>query len=67
MPAVFLLGSEVAFGPTKSEIVDRWHVRAFPTYVLLDRDGTILVRTTGWSEELANLVRSAVSAEQSNP
>lgn len=48
---------------TKSEIVHSWHVRAFPTYVLLDRDQTILARTTGWSEELANLVRTAANAD----
>ncbi|MXY51137.1 MAG: TlpA family protein disulfide reductase [Gammaproteobacteria bacterium] len=48
---------------TQGEIVDRWHVRAFPTYVLLDRDGTILARTTGWSDELAKLVRKAATGE----
>lgn len=48
---------------TQGGIVDRWHVRAFPTYVLLDRDGTILARTTGWSDELAKLVRKAETGE----
>ena len=48
----------------KSEIARRWHVRAFPTYILLDRDGTILARSTGWSDELATLVRTATNADR---
>lgn len=47
----------------KSEIVRTWDVRAFPTYVLLDENGTILARTSGWSDAVEGRVRAAVNGD----
>jgi thiol-disulfide isomerase/thioredoxin len=43
-----------------SDIARAWDVRGFPTYVLVDEDGLILARTSGFSPWFTEILRAAV-------
>ena len=44
----------------KSKLGIAWGVRAYPTYILVDEQGVILVRTNGISDAFLALVEDAV-------
>ena len=44
-----------------SELARAWEVRAFPTYILVDGDGTILARTNALSPRFAAFIRDRVA------
>lgn len=48
-------------GPA-SDVARRWHVRALPTYALVDREGVILARTDGLTDAFTSLIRRTVAA-----
>ena len=43
-------------GP-KGEILRRWNIRAFPTYILVDGEGTIMARTNVLNDAFESLIR----------
>ena len=46
----------------KSDMTRQWDVLAFPTYILIDGNGTILARTNRWDERLVDRIEEAVDA-----
>lgn len=44
-----------------SELAQAWEVRAFPTYILVDGDGTILARTNSLSPRFVAFIRARVA------
>ena len=48
-------------GPA-SDVARRWHLRALPTYALVDREGVILARTDGLTEAFTSLIGRTVAA-----
>ena len=48
-------------GPA-SDIARRWHLRALPTYALIDREGVILARIDGLTEAFTSLIGRTVAA-----
>ena len=47
-------------GP-KSDILKTWVVRGYPTYLLVDADGTVLARTHDLNDDLAALIERTVN------
>ena len=47
-------------GP-KSEILKTWVVRGYPTYLLVDADGTVLARTHDFDDDLQVLIERTVN------
>ena len=45
-----------------SEVAEAWNIRAFPTYILVDRQGTILAHTNRLDEWLLELAKESVAA-----
>lgn len=45
-----------------SEVGEAWNVKAYPTYILVDRQGRILARTNRLDDGLIGLVKKAVGA-----
>ena len=52
---------------TDSDIVRAWDVRGFPTYVLVDEQGLILARTTGFDDRFAAMLEEAVEGGSESP
>ena len=48
-------------GPA-SDLARRWHVRALPTYALVDQEGVILARTDGLTEAFTSLIGRTVAS-----
>ena len=44
-----------------SEVAQAWNIRAFPTYILVDPQGTILVRTNRLDERLIELAKASAA------
>ncbi len=47
-----------------SDIARAWDVRGFPTYVLVDEEGLILARTSGFGPWFTEMLRAAVAGEE---
>ena len=50
-----------------SDIARAWDVRGFPTYVLVDEEGLILARTSGFSPWFTEILRAAVDGGDRPP
>jgi thiol-disulfide isomerase/thioredoxin len=50
-----------------SDIARAWDVRGFPTYVLVDEEGLILARTSGFSSWFTEILRAAVDGGDKPP
>ena len=48
-------------GPA-SDLARRWHVRALPTYALVDPEGVILARTDGLTEAFTSLIGRTITS-----
>lgn len=44
----------------KGQMLDRWQVRGFPTYILLTPEGELVARATGFSEEFEAFVADVI-------
>ena len=52
-------------GP-KGEIIKKWAIRGYPTYILLDENGVVLAKTHDLDEQLISLVNGAVCESDKN-
>jgi len=43
------------------EVADRFGVRGYPTYVLIDHEGRVVYRVSGWSTEIRQQLRNEVA------